>query len=184
VIDEMRKLEGPVVVVVTADHGDELGERGRLGQHRTVHRECLHVPLIIHIPGAEPSRVKEAVSTIDIYPTLADIAGQPIPEGVRGHSLLPGIFTGSMKGRGAVFSEVAWRFEEPPEQWAAATLGNARLLVEIRGGRRELFLLDTDPLERRNLYGKGDPHEQEIEDAMNRFLETTTVLKEDTVAIP
>lgn len=179
-----RKLGRNLVVVLSADHGDELGEHGRFGQHRTLHRENLWVPLIIQVPGLRPERIPEPVSLIDIYPTLADIVGAEIPDGVRGTSLLPGLIEGSMAERGPVFSEVSWRFANPPEHWLAVSTESARMLLEVNSSTREVYLVDEDPNEQENLAGADLPEEVELERELRRFQETTTVLTSKTESIP
>jgi choline-sulfatase len=183
-IDEMEKLGRPTIIVFTSDHGDELGEHGKFGQHRTLHRENTHVPLLIHVPGLPGQVVTETVSTTDILPTLADLVGVAPPEGIRGVSLLPGLYNGSMAGRGPVFSEVAWRFEKPPEHWIGVTRGRARLLKEVRSGRHELFFIDTDPEEHFDVSGQGHEEESDLLQDLSRFLESTTIPTEETTHIP
>ncbi len=63
------------IILFTADHGDMLGERG-LWYKMNWHENAARVPLIIGFPGeARPRRVAQSVSTIDLLPTLAEIAG-------------------------------------------------------------------------------------------------------------
>jgi arylsulfatase A-like enzyme len=183
-VEAMRTLDGPTIVVFTSDHGDELGEHGEFGQHRTLHRENTHVPLLIHVPGLPAQVVTETVSTTDIFPTVADLVGADFPDDVRGVSLLPGLFNGSMEGRGPVFSEVAWRFNKPPEHWVSATLGRARLLKEMRSGRHEFYLIDVDPEEHNDLSGRGHEEEEYLLEYLTRFLETTTIPTKETESIP
>jgi membrane-anchored protein YejM (alkaline phosphatase superfamily) len=79
-------------LVVTADHGEELGEHdGRFGHTERLHETVIRVPLIIVAPGFfEPAtRVEEVVRHIDVLPTLAQVLGFPVPEGARGASLWP-----------------------------------------------------------------------------------------------
>jgi arylsulfatase A-like enzyme len=180
----MRTLEGPTIIVFTSDHGDELGEHGEYGQHRTLHKENTHVPLLVHVPGLPAQEVIEAVSTTDIFPTIADLVGADLPDDLRGVSLLPGLFDGSMEGRGPVFSEVAWRFNKPPEHWISATLGRARLLKEMRSGRHEFYLVDVDPEEHNDLSGRGYEEEEYLLEYITRFLETTTIPTKDTESVP
>jgi arylsulfatase A-like enzyme len=72
-------------LVVTSDHGEELGEHGRIGHGEVLYNESLHVPLIVKpprdYPGMRPgTRVATRVSTISLYPTLAEIAtGASVP---------------------------------------------------------------------------------------------------------
>jgi arylsulfatase A-like enzyme len=65
------------VVAVTSDHGEALGERGRLGHLASVYREVLQVPLVIAAPGRLPAarRVAAAVAMRDLHPTLLELAG-------------------------------------------------------------------------------------------------------------
>jgi arylsulfatase A-like enzyme len=171
----MKSLERKTVIVFAADHGDELGDHGRYGQHKSLHRENLHVPLIIAVPGAGKRIVEDTVSLLDVLPTLADFAGVAPPAGIRGRSLARGILTGSMAGRGPVFSEVAWRFDRPPQHWVAVTWGGVRLLKDVRRNVKKLFLIDRDPSERENRAGQGLQAEKELERLLNVFLETTTI---------
>lgn len=66
------------VVVVVSDHGEEFLEHGRLGHGMTVHRETVHVPLIIELPREHPCHKEgyrpEPVSLLDLGPTLVDLA--------------------------------------------------------------------------------------------------------------
>src|SRR5262249_1811441 len=86
-------LDGETMVLFTADHGDMLGERG-LWYKMTWHENACRVPLVVAFPGAlAPRRVAASVSTVDLLPTLAEIArdgaafDQAAP--IDGRSLLP-----------------------------------------------------------------------------------------------
>lgn len=183
-LKEMRKLERPTVVILTADHGDSHGEHGPFGRHRTLYRECLHVPLIVHIPGVKPGRVDAPASLTDLVPTLADIAGASYPEGLGGRSLVPGILRGVFRTRRPVFSEISWRGRNPPEHWVAVTDGKLRLLKEIVSGRKEYFNLAEDPGEMDDKAGLGLPGEERLDDLLNLFLETTVVPSAGARRIP
>ena len=75
-------------VLFTADHGEALGETYRYFSHgNTTTPEVAHVPLILRAPGLEPARRRELVHHVDVLPTLLDLAGLPVPEGVRGLAL-------------------------------------------------------------------------------------------------
>jgi arylsulfatase len=70
------------LVVVTSDHGEEFGEHGQIG-HRQLHRETLHVPLLVRLPGGAGGgrRVSGRVGTIDIHALLLREAGLAPPAG-------------------------------------------------------------------------------------------------------
>jgi iduronate 2-sulfatase len=78
------------IVVLWGDHGFLLGEHGIWGKH-CLFEEALHSPLIIRVPGQkQPGEASEAiVETIDIYPTLAALAGLPLSDAFDGRSLVP-----------------------------------------------------------------------------------------------
>lgn len=62
------------IVVIFSDHGEEFFDHGGIAHHRTLYREQLHVPLIIHMPGAEApkGRVAQQVSQLDLFATVMD----------------------------------------------------------------------------------------------------------------
>jgi iduronate 2-sulfatase len=78
------------IVVLWGDHGFLLGEHAIWGKH-CLFEEALHSPLIIRVPGQQkPGEAADAiVETIDIYPTLAALAGLPLSEAFDGRSLVP-----------------------------------------------------------------------------------------------
>lgn len=87
------RLTDSTIVMVIADHGEMLGERG-LWYKMNFHEPACRVPLIVHAPGHfAAGRVSQAVSLVDLLPTLAEIAGNGrAPEyagPIDGRSLLP-----------------------------------------------------------------------------------------------
>jgi arylsulfatase A-like enzyme len=77
------------VVVLFADHGEEFGDHGGTAHGHSLHRELLHVPLVIGAPGFAPRRVSAPVRQVDLMPTALELLGLPIPEGLEGTSLVP-----------------------------------------------------------------------------------------------
>lgn len=87
---EQHGLSGRTIVVVTADHGDDLYEPGAtLGHGLTFNggAQSYHVPLVIHVPGGRPREIPRTVRLIDVAPTLADLIGIGKPENWEGRSL-------------------------------------------------------------------------------------------------
>ncbi len=70
------------MIVVTADHGEALGEAGhsppRFGHGHALNDVLLHVPLVVYVPGAAPRKDTSIVELVDLAPTLADLAGIPV----------------------------------------------------------------------------------------------------------
>ncbi|WP_166173590.1 sulfatase-like hydrolase/transferase [Rubrobacter tropicus] len=100
-----RTLE-ETLIIVSADHGEELGEHGGMLSHgRTLYRETLNVPLIVRLPGGAfaGEEVYEPVQCIDFFPTVLEQLGCP-PADVPGRSILP-LIRGEEADGGAAFSE-------------------------------------------------------------------------------
>jgi arylsulfatase A-like enzyme len=81
--------EKDTVVIITSDHGEELGEKGTTGHGHALHPELMNVPLIVYGPGIVPRRVAEPVSHVDILPTVRELAGAPANAANEGWSLVP-----------------------------------------------------------------------------------------------
>jgi arylsulfatase A-like enzyme len=78
------------LVIFTADHGEAFDEHGILGHQDVMYDEVLRVPLILQYPGmGAPQRIDEPVDHLDLFATIADLAGLPLPEKTRGESLAP-----------------------------------------------------------------------------------------------
>jgi arylsulfatase A-like enzyme len=77
-LEEMGVLDD-TIVVVTSDHGENLGEHDRLGHFLSMHRTVLRVPLLVRYPGRfdKGRRVKDLVRLEDVAPTLLDLCGLP-----------------------------------------------------------------------------------------------------------
>lgn len=75
-----RELSETTLTVVTSDHGELLGWRGRVAHGHWVDEEVLKVPLIFHGPGVRSMRRQQRVRLVDVLPTLLELAnGVVIP---------------------------------------------------------------------------------------------------------
>lgn len=103
VLDELRaagELEN-TVIILTADHGEGLGDHGLL-KHMFSHFESvLGVPLVMTGPGVPVCRRSDLVSLIDVFPTMCDLAGIPPSPRLDGRSL----FDHDSEERSGVFAE-------------------------------------------------------------------------------
>lgn len=90
-IDHLRMkpaLWANTVVVVTADHGEELGEHGGAFHDRTCYTESTHVPLIVRAPGIAPAVAQARVALVDIAPTIFALVGARPTQPLDGRNLL------------------------------------------------------------------------------------------------
>ncbi|MEZ4404961.1 MAG: HEAT repeat domain-containing protein [Polyangiales bacterium] len=141
-----RALHGPVVVVLTADHGEEFGEHGGVYHGSTLYEEQVRVPLVIAAPGVAHRVVREPVALVDVAPTLAGLVGAPRPASMQGRDLRAAMIGDADPSR-AVFAAVNTR--------RMVTRGRFKLVVDLALGVEELYDLAADPRERRNRAGDG-----------------------------
>ncbi len=137
VLDELR-LDRRVLVVVTADHGEEFGEHGGFEHGHSTFEEVVRVPLVLWGPGVRPGRRGDAVTLLDIAPTIYAALDLPPPRGLPGHSLL----STAAEGRCVVAER---RLYGPDEQ---ALIRWPWKLQVRQNGTAALYDLDRDPKER------------------------------------
>ncbi len=107
---EKTGLAENTIVLLWGDHGYHLGEHAIWGKH-ALFEESLHAPLVIRTPGMKHPGVRTdtIVETVDIYPTLCELAGIDIPSGLSGDSLV-GLLQDPSAGDGIAISY--WRNTE------------------------------------------------------------------------
>lgn len=76
------------IVAVVGDHGEALGEHGELTHGLLLYEPTLHVPMMIDTPDAKPRVVSEPVSSVDLAPTVAALAGVPLQGKLDGVDLM------------------------------------------------------------------------------------------------
>lgn len=138
------------VVVFVSDHGEMLGERG-LWFKMNFFEGSARVPLMIAAPGLEAGLVETPVSTIDVLPTLADLAGVDLSEiapWTDGETLLP-LMRGK-GGRAPVAVEYAAEASIAP---MVALIDGPWKYIRCAADPELLFNLQTDPAERHNRVG-------------------------------
>lgn len=141
------RLEQNTIVVLTGDHGYQLGEHG-LWAKQTLFEGANHVPLLIAAPGVKPGTRSGLAEQVDIYPTLCDLAGLPKPTHLQGRSLKPMLDDPAAKGRQLAISTMV----APHTQQRGHSLRtDAFRYIAWEGGEELLYDLRSDPDELRNL---------------------------------
>ncbi|MFW8594082.1 sulfatase-like hydrolase/transferase [Cribrihabitans neustonicus] len=141
------------LLVVSADHGEMLGDRHSWGKF-SVYDAAYHTPLIIRMPGNQGQagrRVQAFTESIDLAPTMLEWAGQEIPNAMDGRSLLP-LLRGEVPADWRLYSFSELDFGEPegPSLWQQmlGTGVSESSLAILRDGRFTLveFAADLPPL--------------------------------------
>jgi arylsulfatase A-like enzyme len=145
------------IVVLTSDHGEQFGEHGLINHGNSLYLPLLHVPLLIHAPGRIPAgtRVSDWVSTSDLAATIAEIASQDM-RAFPGKSLTQYWKGGPDAASTRVLSEVSQASGLPQEYPAShgdmvSVISGNYQLIRNTAGTEELFDLNADPAQLRNL---------------------------------
>ena len=155
------------VVVFTSEHGDMMGDHGML-EKRSFFEEASRVPLLMRVPWLSEgsTRIRGSVGHIDMVPTLMDLAGEGVPEGLQGKSLRPVMSGEADLGENDVFIQWNGASDELPDRFLGSAEINRMLALPGRsvvtpdrwklnlcaGDQCELYDLNSDPYEMNNLF--------------------------------
>jgi choline-sulfatase len=154
-LEEVGVLED-TAILVSADHGENLGELNVYGDHQTADQATARVPVVLRWPGlmaAPAARVDHALHyQVDLAATLLELAGGRVPDNWDGKSFAPALRAGREHGRESlVLSQAAWtcqravRFRRDDGEYLCV-----RTYHDGYHGYPEVMLFELD----------GDPHEQ------------------------
>jgi choline-sulfatase len=148
-LDELRLLD-QTLFIFTADHGDGLGEHGERTHGIFIYESTTRVPLLMAGPQVPAGkRVDSVVSVVDIVPTVLDLLGQPGARELDGRSLRS-LWKGASEQRTAYVETLMPYLSFG---WAELRALRGDGLKVIEAPRPEVYRLDTDPSETRNLHG-------------------------------
>lgn len=160
---------GNTIVVLTADHGEEFCEHGKLGHGETLYNTVLHVPLGFYWPGRiERGSYDGPVELVDVMPTLLELAGEAVPPALDGISLAPLLLgKAAAISRDVAFAEmhfiVSWKREEEGQCGAMGLPSDCRvdrvavqderfkLISSVHPPWELLYDLASDPAETRDV---------------------------------
>jgi len=168
-----RALLDNSIVVVTSDHGEELWDHGMFGHHHSLYDEVIRVPLMIRGSGQKRRHdVFEAVSLLDIAPTLIEMLRAKPVEAFEGRSLLPVIEDGEGDAPSAVVSELLLipGFRRTPHE-RTVIVGDTQLIRHFDGVERFIDL-SADATE--DASGLSETEKQTLRDGLDAFIERYT----------
>jgi arylsulfatase A-like enzyme len=167
---ERLKLRDNTVIVFVVDHGYQLGENGKWSKAGSLFEGSTRVPLIIDMPGAKGNgrASTRIVQSIDLYRTMAELAGLDVPAGVEGTSLVPLLNDPRVPWEQPAYS--IWSEDGKTihgtavrtEQWRYAEYGKDAVNGAL------LFDVHVDPMELTNL--ADDPKHKEIRAQLSKLV--------------
>ena len=148
---ERTGLDESTVVVLVGDHGEGLGSHGESAHGYFIYDYAVHVPLIVvaPLPGLQAKRVASQVSTVDLFPTILELAGIAGGPGSQGRSLVP-----SIRKPGSGPEVPAYAESMAPSiqfGWSPLRLLRTTRYKYIDSPKAELFDVSRDPGETSNL---------------------------------
>ena len=208
---ENMGLMDKTAIIFTSDHGFYFGEHGgkfgkmsfdkreggglyRFGDsdarwaHSPLYEELVRIPLVVYVPGVEPSVYDGMTSVVDVMPTVLDIAGVSSPGNVHGASLLPRMRDSSAAGREFTVSTIP--FANPGDevrsvdsirrnlvnsQVTTITAGDWSLLYSTDEGMSELYNLANDPAQENNIISGNLAVAKEVHQYLLKFMRETGV---------
>lgn len=154
---EKKKILDDTAILHSSDHGYFLGE-WRMFDKRLMHEPSIRVPLMVRYPKRIPAGIvrNETALDIDLAPTFLDLAGVPIPAHMQGKSLLPLAKASDSSFRKEWYYEYyEWpNPEKVPPCRGIRTERYKLIQYQLEPQEFELYDLENDPKETRNLYGK------------------------------
>jgi iduronate 2-sulfatase len=155
-LDALDRLElaDRTIVILWSDHGYHLGEHLGVWQKRTLFEESARAPLIIRAPGAKGNgrASRQIVEFVDIYPTVADLAGVKPPSTLSGRSLRALLENPEKTWNGAAYTQILRPGDNAP--FVGRSIRTDRWRYSDWGGRTggaELYDHNQDPNEWKNL---------------------------------
>lgn len=148
VLDALERLglADNTVVIVSSDHGWSLGDHTLWNKH-SLFNLATQSPLIVRAPGASSNtRVSGVVEYLDIYPTVVELAGLPVPDHLQGKS-----FAGNLRDPGAPTKPAVFVRYKNGENMHTERFSYTAWFNEGQLISHMLYDLDNDPLETRNL---------------------------------
>lgn len=174
-----KNLWDDTIFVLMSDHGEAFGEGGFHFDHHGLYDAVMRVALMMHVPEMAPRRSNALVSIEDIFPTLCELAGWPLPDyEMTGRSFVPALDGNA--ARQEIFAVEAtrqaslavrgdkWKFIQPITQDKSGAA-----LMDFHGNQRDaaslLFDLQNDPQETRNVADENPQVRDEMASRLNEW---------------
>ena len=177
--------------VLTADHGQGFFEHGFFGHGLSLHQELIRVPLIFYKPCGVALEIDPAVQLIDVFPTMMEITGSPVPAGIDGVSFRKYLEKKITGDRRRIISEgfplvtciggdkkliisfyrlMNWKEKLEAVKSLIRSRNLRRLLFHLYSLlKTSLYDLRSDPGERRNLSWRRDPEKKILKQHLKRW---------------
>ncbi len=166
---EALQLMEKTILIMTADHGESLGEHGELTHGIFLYDSTIRVPFLIRLPQGTPKSIPGLVRHIDIAPTLLDWVGITPDPAMQGKSLI-NLIQGKESDKRPAYSES--KFGELHYGWSPLMSITTRDYKYIHAPRPELYARKSDPSESNNIIKQKDSIAKELNKDLESILGT------------
>lgn len=192
---------GDTIVIVTAEHGDDLGEHGFFF-HKDLYDVNTRIPFIIWYPrGIQPQVIDTPIDLLDIPPTITSLVGIPIMESGHGIDLAP-LMHGASTSMRLLYAErepfdeysvISWPWKYILRNSTLQSVGLSpdsandffrKMRAHDRMSGHELYNLENDPSEKKNLIGQRLPIESILHKEAVGFRDRMTAARTQNASIP
>jgi arylsulfatase A-like enzyme len=178
ILEALQKAEraDDTFIFFTGDNGLAVGQHGLMGK-QSVYEHSVHVPLVFYGPNIPKGETRDAFCYLtDIFPTVCELTGRPVPDSVESKSLVPIIREETEKVRDALY------FSYKNYQRAIRTKRWKLILYNVNGERHlQLFDLINDPWEVKNL--ANEPSRADLIRELTELLKTLMRQADDPVRL-
>lgn len=163
-----RGLQKDTLVIITADHGESLGEHNYFGHEFLLYDTMLKVPLIMKYPDVLPSSkvIVEQAGIIDIMPTVFDIMHLKNSLSIDGRSLLSTVVGKSKHRNRHAYSH----YHNYNKQMFAVRTEGWKLIFTENEKRYELYNLEEDPRELKNVFSENQQKAKLLKVELEHFI--------------
>jgi len=178
---ERKGVLNDTVIVFTSDHGYFYGEHGLNEERRLAYEEAIRIPLVVRYPplATAGSTPPEMALSIDIAPTLLEVAGLQPSAGIQGRSLVPVLKKEARNWRSSFlieyFTDTVFPRIRNMGYVAVRTARHKYIHYRELEGMDELYDLEKDPFEETNIIDRSDAREtrRQMEASLQSLLEQT-----------
>jgi arylsulfatase A-like enzyme len=174
------------ILIITADHGENLGDHGLMDHQYCVYDTLVHVPLIIRYPASFPAGHRETalVQTLDLFPTIAKLLGrhnEPSLSNLQGQSLLPEdlvqetrpfTVTEYLAPQLHTFQRESIKVDDYFARQLRALRTDSHKFIWASDGQHELYDLTIDPREKENLITIEPARAADMEQMLQEWIRT------------
>jgi arylsulfatase A-like enzyme/Flp pilus assembly protein TadD len=160
------------LLVITADHGESLGDHGEGAHAYFIYGATTHVPLLVRTPWGLTGRNPSRVSGVDLMPTVLELVGLPPEPGLDGRSVARGLFDPQAELGHVAYSETYF----PRYHFGWQQLRGLRddRWSYIDAPEPELYDLEADPGEAKNVFKSESAHAETLRVAMERLAQSAS----------